>query len=48
MKEITIEEMKHVNGGLIWLTLGKVALAFFGTSFVAGLLDGFVRPLGCN
>jgi len=46
MKDLNKEEMLKVNGG------GMSAWAIFGIGaaivFIAGVIDGFVRPLKCN
>ena len=46
MKVLNKEEMIKVNGG------GVSAWAIFGIGaaivFIAGIIDGFVRPLKCN
>lgn len=49
MEEITKEQLLNVSGGKkigIWASIG-VALGFLGT-LIAGILDGYYRPLGCN
>ena len=47
MKELSLKEMKNVDGG-VWITLGKIVVGFFGATFVSGLIDGFLRPLKCR
>ena len=47
MKELNNEELRSVDGGF-FISLGGVALASFGIPFVAGVLDGFTRPLACR
>lgn len=46
MKVLNKEEMLKISGG------GISAWAFFGIGaaivFIAGVIDGFVRPLKCN
>ncbi len=46
MKDLTKNEMKNIKGG------GLSAAAIIGigalVTFLAGIIDGFVRPLGCN
>ncbi len=46
MKKLNNEEMKYVSGG------GISILGFFGigslVTFLAGVIDGFARPLKCN
>jgi len=46
MKVLNKEEMLKVNGGGIsaWAILGIGAAIVF----IAGVIDGFVRPLSCN
>lgn len=45
MKNLTKEEMKNINGGIS-------VMGFFGIgsliTFLAGVIDGFARPLKCN
>ncbi|MBR3523543.1 MAG: class IIb bacteriocin, lactobin A/cerein 7B family [Bacilli bacterium] len=48
MKKIDEKEMMSVSGGAWFWTIGKIAAIIFGTTFVSGLIDGFVRPLRCN
>ena len=49
MKKIDKEEMMSVNGGILWSwTIGKIVTAVLGTTFITGVLDGFIRPLRCN
>jgi len=46
MKNLTIKEMKNINGGGfnvgLWVGIGA------GVSFIIGLIDGLIRPLKCN
>jgi len=49
MVEVTNEELTQIYGGGkggIWASIG-VALGVLGT-LIAGILDGYLRPLGCN
>lgn len=48
MVEVTKEELKLICGGKagVWASIG-VVLGVLGTLF-AGILDGYLRPLGCN
>ena len=49
MKKIDKEEMMSVEGGFFWSwTIGKIVAAVLGTTFVTGVIDGFIRPLRCN
>jgi lactobin A/cerein 7B family class IIb bacteriocin len=40
------EELFQIKGGASKWTVGFVVGAV--VSFIAGLIDGFMRPLGCN
>ena len=46
MKKLKINEMKRISGG------GLSIMGFFGigslVTFIAGIIDGFVRPLKCR
>ncbi len=46
MKNIEKEELKNITGG------GLSVMGFFGIgsliTFLAGVVDGFARPLKCN
>ena len=46
MKKLKSEEIKNIKGG------GISILGFFGigslVTFLAGVIDGFARPLKCN
>lgn len=46
MKILEEQELKQIVGGGFSLGLG--ALISAGITFVIGLIDGFIRPLGCN
>lgn len=46
MKILEEQELKQVVGGGFSFGLG--ALIGAGITFLIGLIDGFVRPLGCN
>lgn len=46
MKKLTVEELKKVNGGAISTKL--LALIPLGISLIAGIIDGYLRPLKCN
>ena len=46
MKTMTKDELMKVEGGAIrW---GIAALIAAGVTFIAGIIDGIVRPLNCN
>lgn len=47
MEKVSKQEMMKVEGGLFW-TLGKITIAILGTTFLGGIIDGFIRPLKCN
>ncbi len=46
MKKLDKDEMKNISGG------GLSVMGFFGIgaliTFLAGVIDGFARPLKCN
>lgn len=45
MIEVSNEELKQVEGGIgVWIAAGITALVIF----IAGIVDGFVRPLECH
>lgn len=45
MQKITVEDAKNIQGGLsFWVGAGIVGIGIF----LAGVLDGFTRPLRCN
>lgn len=46
MQKLKKQELMKVNGGGISVGLGLLIGA--GVVFIIGLIDGFVRPLGCN
>lgn len=48
MQNLNKKEMLQVTGGSITIGLGKITLIVLGVTFVAGIIDGFIRPLKCN
>lgn len=46
MTELTLDKLKEVKGGgfSIWVCAGIIA----GVVFIAGVIDGYVRPLPCR
>lgn len=48
MSELSIEELKKIEGGAIKLAIGKVLLIGGATSFLIGLVNGYLRPLLCS
>ena len=44
MKELNEKELRKINGGGFGLGL----LIGAGITLLAGIIDGFVRPLKCN
>ena len=48
MQKLSIKEMKNINGGGV----SGVITAIFGIgsfiAFLAGVLDGYTRPIRCN
>lgn len=46
MKKMKEEEMKSINGGAI--KLGIILAIGALASFIAGIIDGYVRPLTCR
>lgn len=46
MKSLSDNEMKNITGGGI--SIGLVAAIAAGITFITGVLDGILRPLGCR
>ena len=46
MYNLTNNELKQIKGGGVSLGLGLLIAA--GVIFLVGVIDGYVRPLGCN
>lgn len=46
MKKLDNNEMKTIIGGGI--SLGVVAAIVAGITFVTGIIDGIIRPMGCR
>lgn len=46
MKELNEKELRKINGGGFGLGFGLLIGA--GITLIAGIIDGFVRPLKCN
>lgn len=46
MKKLTDREMMDITGGGI--NIGLCAMIAAGVTFITGLIDGFLRPLGCR
>ena len=46
MHELKVEELKQINGGGVSVGVGLLIAA--GVVFLIGVIDGYVRPLGCN
>ena len=46
MNKLSNEQMKKISGGGI--NAGAIALIAGGISMLIGVLDGFLRPMGCN
>ena len=46
MRDLEFNELKEIKGGAVspWLIVGLAALF----TFVAGAVDGYVRPLTCH
>ena len=45
MKELEKKQLEKINGGCsAWLALGIASAVIF----IAGVLDGLVRPKGCS
>jgi lactobin A/cerein 7B family class IIb bacteriocin len=47
MKQLTTQELNNIEGGLLknftaWGIIGA------GITFVIGVINGYIRPLGCN
>lgn len=43
---LSTEELYEINGGAAKWGVGIVVGAVI--SFIVGVIDGFIRPLGCN
>ena len=49
MVKLNDKELKSIQGGLLKIALGKVAVGVgIGISFLVGLLHGYQNPLPCN
>lgn len=49
MVEINNDELKLISGGKktgVWASIG-IVVGVIGT-LIAGIIDGYLRPLGCN
>ena len=46
MNKLNDNEMKNITGGGI--SFGVIAAIAAGITFVTGLFDGILRPLGCR
>lgn len=46
MKNLTEFEMKNISGGGI--SIGCIVAITAGITFITGILDGILRPLGCR
>lgn len=46
MEKLNEVEMKNISGGGI--SIGCIAAIVAGITFVTGILDGILRPLGCR
>lgn len=46
MNKLSDNEMKNITGGGI--SIGVAAAIVAGITFITGLLDGILRPLGCR
>jgi len=46
MQNLTMDELKQISGGGI--SVGAGLLIASGIVFLIGVIDGYVRPLGCN
>lgn len=44
MKELNKKELENVVGG----GAGTVLIIIAGVVFLIGVIDGYIRPLGCN
>lgn len=43
---LSTKELYEINGGAAKWSIGIIAGAVI--SFIVGVIDGFIRPLGCN
>ena len=46
MEKLTEVEMKNISGGGV--SIGIIAAIVAGITFITGVLDGILRPLGCR
>lgn len=46
MKKLGNNEMKNITGGGV--SIGLVAAIVAGITFVTGIIDGIIRPMGCR
>lgn len=46
MKRLTDKELMNIDGGAVKIGIGILIVA--GITFIAGVIDGIVRPLKCN
>ena len=46
MYELKVDELKQIKGGGVSVGVGLLIAA--GVVFLIGVIDGYVRPLGCN
>lgn len=46
MKDLTNKELLKVDGGAFKIGIGVAIIA--GLTFIAGVIDGIIRPLKCN
>lgn len=46
MKELSKKELSNIQGGGFNASIALAIVA--GLTFIAGVIDGYVRPLACN
>lgn len=46
MRKLSNDEMKSINGGGV--SIGLIAAIVAGITFITGILDGILRPMGCR
>lgn len=48
MNKLSSEELHSISGGGIKLSIGAYMILGGAASFIIGLFNGYLRPLGCS